>query len=92
MGHFPPACGDLQCYKLAPLLWYARRGMEHAPRKSRSGVSAGMLLASAIVLCIAIGAAIGAAAGSVGYGIVFGAVLGIPVGTAVVVVVYRDAR
>jgi len=65
--------------------------MEHAPRKSPSGVSAGMLLTSAIVLTIGVGALLGAALGSVGLGIVIGAVVGIPLGTAVVLVVYRGS-
>ena len=65
--------------------------MEHAPRKSPSGVSAGMLLTSAIVLTIGVGALLGALAGSVGLGIVIGAVVGIPLGTAVVLVVYRGS-
>jgi F0F1-type ATP synthase assembly protein I len=66
--------------------------MEHAPRKSPSGVSAGMLLASAIILTIGIGALLGRLAGSVGIGIVIGAVVGIPLGTAIVLVVYRGSR
>ena len=64
---------------------------QHASRKSPSGVSAGMLLVSAIVLSIGVGAVLGRAAGSVGIGIVIGAVVGIPLGTAVVLVVYRGS-
>jgi hypothetical protein len=65
--------------------------MEQAPRKSPSGVSAGMLLVSAIILAIGAGAILGRVVGSVGIGIVIGAVVGIPLGTAVVVVVYRGS-
>lgn len=65
--------------------------MEHATRKSPSGVSAGMLLVSAIVVAIGLGALLGLALGSVGVGIAIGAVVGIPLGTAVVIVVYRGS-
>jgi hypothetical protein len=65
--------------------------MEHATRKSPSGVSAGMLLVSTIVLTMAVGALIGLAAGSVGLGLAFGAMVGVPLGIAAVIVVYRNA-
>ena len=65
--------------------------MEHASRKTPSGVSAGMLLVSAIVLAMGLGALVGLAAGSVGIGLALGAVVGIPLGIAVVILVYRNA-
>jgi hypothetical protein len=63
--------------------------MEPAPRPTLNPAGAGMLLLSAVVLCVAVGALIGWALGSWGLGALGGAVAGIPLG---VFTVYRRYR
>lgn len=77
---------------IADPLWYARPGMNSAPRPTPSSfqpAGAGGLLLAVDALALGAGALVGWAAGSIGLGILGGAVAGIPIG---VFAVYRRYR
>ena len=72
-------------------LWYARRRMQAAQRRTLDPAGAGGILLTFLALGAGVGAAIGWAAGSIGIGILIGVIVGIPAGVFAVYRRYRDA-
>lgn len=87
LAQFWPNHAGFRCYKL----WYARGGMERAPRESLDPAGAGAVLLGTTVAGIGLGSLVGWIAGAWPIGALVGAILGIPAGIFAVYHRYRDA-